>query len=83
MLEDNKMEVMETFSQNVMSILEHRGWTIQQLADECKMDRSNLSKILHGRDGCTLQRAQRIADALKTPLSKLVSEKSKILSSAS
>jgi transcriptional regulator with XRE-family HTH domain len=77
------MNIMSTFSDNVFAALEKRGWTIQQLADACDMDRSNLSKALRGKEGCTLERAKKIADALQVPLSKLVTESRKIVSTAS
>ena len=77
------MDIMNTFSDNVFAILERKGWTIQQLAVKCNMDRSNLSKVLRGKEGCTLERAKVIADALQVPLAKLVTESQKIVSAAS
>jgi transcriptional regulator with XRE-family HTH domain len=78
-----KLTVMETFAKNVRITLARKGWTIQQLADALQTDRSNLSKIVRGIDGCTLERAVRIAKALEVPLSVLTEEFSEIYSSAS
>ncbi len=77
------MDVMTIFSDNVLSALQARGWTIQDLADRCEMDRSNLSKVLRAKEGCTLARAEKIAKALGIPLSNLVEKSKRILSSAS
>lgn len=78
-----KLSVMETFAKNVRITLAKKGWSIQQLADALKTDRSNLSKIVRGIDGCTLDRAVKIAKALEVPLSILTEEFSEIYSSAS
>jgi hypothetical protein len=47
------------------------------------MDRSNLSKVLRAKEGCTLARAAVIAEQLGVPLARLVEEHSKILSKVS
>lgn len=77
------MDAMSIFSDNVMALLAEKGWSIQELADRCQMDRSNLSKVLRAKEGCTLSRAATIAQHLGVPLSKLVEERSKILSKVS
>lgn len=74
----SKSRTMETFAKNVRSVLKKRGWTIQQLADASKVDRSNLSKIIRGIEGCTLDKAVRISKALEVPLSVLVEDFSEI-----
>lgn len=73
-----KLTVMETFSKNIMSLLRNRGWSIKMLADRCEMDRSNLSKIVRGIDGCSLEKAVIIAKGLEVPLSVLVEDFSEI-----
>jgi transcriptional regulator with XRE-family HTH domain len=78
-----KLSVMETFSKNIQQVLRNRGWTIQQLADRAQLDRSNLSKVIRGVEGCTLEKAVRIARALEVPLSVLTEDFSEILSAAS
>jgi len=71
------MTIMNDFSNNVLSVLQDRGLTIQDLAERCEMDRSNLSKVLRAKEGCTLDRAEKIAIALGIPLSKLVEKNKK------
>lgn len=78
-----KMCVMETFSKNIQQVLRNRNWTIQQLADRAQLDRSNLSKVIRGLEGCSLKKAVRIAKALEVPLSVLTEDFSEILSAAS
>lgn len=78
-----KLSVMETFAKNIQQVLRNRGWSIQQLADRAQLDRSNLSKVIRGREGCTLEKAVRIAKALEVPLSVLTEDFSEILSAAS
>jgi transcriptional regulator with XRE-family HTH domain len=77
------MDAMSIFSDNVMALLAKKGWSIQELADRCEMDRSNLSKVLRAKEGCTLARAAVIAEQLGVPLARLVEEHSKILSKVS
>ena len=74
---------METFAKNLRTALAKKGWTIQQLADKIGTDRSYLSKIVRGIDGCTLEKAVIIAKAVEVPLSVLTEEFSEIYSTAS
>lgn len=64
----------DVFRTNVRVIMRSRGLTITQLADECGTSRPGLSRILSAKDGVTLDRADRIADALGLPLRELLSE---------
>ena len=77
------MDAMSIFSDNVMDLLAQKGWSIQDLAERCKMDRSNLSKVLRAKEGCTLKRAALIAEHLGVPLARLVEERPKFLSKVS
>jgi|APGre2960657404_1045060.scaffolds.fasta_scaffold417502_2 plasmid maintenance system antidote protein VapI len=78
-----KSSIMETFAKNTQAALLKRGWTIQRLATEIHMDRSDLSKVVRGVRGCTLETAMDISKALQVPLSALVEDFSEILASAS
>jgi len=70
---------MNLFCKNVRACLEARGMTIQSLADATGIYRSNLSKILHGKEGVTLDRAGVIAEAVGVHLSELLSPTFKIM----
>jgi transcriptional regulator with XRE-family HTH domain len=70
---------MDHFRDNIRCVLEARDMTMSELAERCGIDRSNLSKILHGKERVTLDRAGVIADALGIGLHELISPKFKIL----
>lgn len=73
----------DRFRANVRHVMDERGLTITELAERISTSRPGMSRILSGDDGVTLDRAERIAKALKIPLSELISENLKILASAS
>lgn len=64
--------IMNVFSANVRRHLDLRGLTIQDLSDASGIARPNLSRILHGHENVTLERAERIASALDVTLAELV-----------
>jgi ribosome-binding protein aMBF1 (putative translation factor) len=78
-----KSSVMETFAKNTQAALRKKGWSIQRLATEIDMDRSDLSKVVRGMRGCTLETAMDIARAVQVPLSVLVEDFSEFLATAS
>lgn len=63
----------EIFRRNLERVLTQRGMTRQALADISGTSRPNISRILSGDEQVTLERAGRIAKALKMSLSELVS----------
>lgn len=66
--------LMNVFGKNIAACLAAYGWSKQQLADQCGIDRAVVSKIIGGkRDNITLRTAETIADALQIPLSDLLS----------
>lgn len=75
-------DIMAIFSENVRRHLELRHATIQWLADESGIPRPNLSRILHGKEGVTLERAEVIAKALQVSLSELVTTPRKLAATA-
>lgn len=70
---------MNIFCKNVRTALEARGMTLTSLAEATGIHRPNLSKILSGKEGVTLDRAGVISSALGYSLSDLVSSNFKIL----
>ena len=64
----------DRFRQNVRLLMDDRGLTITELAESVGTSRPGLSRILSGQDGVTLERAERIAKALKVRLSDLLEE---------
>lgn len=67
-----KSLAMTTFSKNLTRIIEDNGWTIQELADRCKMRRSNISRLIHGHHSPTLEVAEQIAKACSIELYELL-----------
>lgn len=63
---------MSIFATNVRRHLEIRSLSIQDLATATGINRANMSRILHGHENVTLQRAERIAEALDVSLAELV-----------
>jgi len=64
----------DLFRENVRAVMEDRELTITELAVKVGTSRPGMSRILAGYDGVTIDRAERIARALKVPLSDLFLE---------
>ena len=60
------------FSRNVRAILAARGLTVTEAAKRAGLARPGYSKILAGKEGVTLDRAERIARSLRVPLPRLL-----------
>lgn len=69
----------ERFRKNVRRLMDDRELTITELAEAVGTSRPGLSRILSGQDGVTLERAERIAKALKISLPDLLEENFLIL----
>lgn len=65
----------ELFRHNVATVMADRGISHGDLATGIGTKRPAISKILAGREGVTLDRAERIAKFLGFPLSALVGDK--------
>ena len=70
---------MNLFRNNLKKALVAQGMTHQQLADAAGVRRTSISKILSGIEGVSLDRADRLAQAVGIPLSDLISSNFKIL----
>lgn len=69
---------LEAFRENLRDLMEKRGITMTQLADDLGMSRPSLSRVLHGHDGISLERADRIANYLGVPLGRLLRNREKV-----
>lgn len=69
---------LEAFRENLADEIERREIVLQQMADDLGMSRPGLSRVLHGHDGITIERAERIADYLKIPLTRLLKIREKV-----
>lgn len=64
----SKSAAMNEFAKQIRALIEERGLTLSAAAAEIGMDRGNLSRILNGKERVTLDRAERIANALGATL---------------
>lgn len=69
----------EFFRINVTAALNEKGWSITELAEAIGSSRPGVSRIIHGHDGVTIERADRIAKALGKQLSHLLDPPAEIL----
>lgn len=74
-MQDIMRQAAEVFRENVRSVMESRDLNITELAILVGTSRPGMSRILSGEDGVTIERAERIAKALRIPLQKLFSKK--------
>lgn len=69
---DKQTDIDREFAERVRAVMQDRGLTVTALAKLAGMHHPSISNILRGVENCSLERAQRIADALDVPLSSLV-----------
>lgn len=63
---------IESISRRIRELRRERGYTVQELAYRCDMERSNLSRIEAGRANPTLRTLCMLCAALDVPLSELL-----------
>ena len=68
-----RKDAMVTFRNTVREVMDEHDITITELAQRVGTSRSGMSCILSGKDGVTIERADRIAKALGVKLSDLIS----------
>ena len=73
----------DIFRKNVRRLMDESEINITALAERVGTSRPGMSRILSGIDGVTIERAERIAKALKTSLPDLLSENSEFFAHAS
>lgn len=55
---------MDCFIENVSVLMEEQGVSQSELARRTGISVTNINRILHGKERVTIDRAERIADAL-------------------
>ncbi|MGC1272340.1 MAG: hypothetical protein WBC44_01435 [Planctomycetaceae bacterium] len=63
----------ENFRLNVRLAVEYRDTTFSDIAERTSLAKPGLSRLMTGKEDATLTRAAKIADALRIPLSVLIS----------
>ena len=71
MTEAEKETLKKNFGKNVKAIRESRGLSLQEVADRCKLDESNISKIEHGKRDSSLTTMAELAHGLGVTLAEL------------
>ena len=69
---------MNQFSEQLKAMIEAAGMNMQEAAALIGMDKGNLSKIVNGKEGVTLERAERIANALGGTISVKITKLEKM-----
>lgn len=65
-------EEIAHISARIRELRKGRGWTVQELAYRCDIERSNLSRIESGRANVTLKTLCAICNALGVALKEVV-----------
>lgn len=60
---------MNQFAEQLRKMIKRSGKTMQAFAEDIGMDKGNLSRIVNGKECVTIDRAERIADALGATVS--------------
>lgn len=65
-------EELDRISERIRVLRKEKGYTVQELAYRCDIERSNLSRIESGRSNITLKTLCLICDALEVDLTELM-----------
>ena len=69
---------MNQFSEQLKVMIAAAGMNMQEAAAVIGIDKGNLSKIVNGKEGVTLERAERIANALGGTISVKITKLKKM-----
>jgi transcriptional regulator with XRE-family HTH domain len=70
--------VMSDFCNQIKAFIKANGMTVSAAAEKAGIDPGNFSRILNGKERVTLDRAERIANALGATLSVKIKKSQKI-----
>ena len=65
-------EILEKFGERVRELRKEAGWSQEEFADECEMDRTYVGGIERGERNLALRNIEKVADALGITLSELM-----------
>lgn len=68
----------EAFRENVVEMAREQGMSMSTLAELSGTSQANMSRIVNGHEKVTIQRAERISQALGVPLSEILRLSQKI-----
>ena len=67
-----KKDILQTFGDRVRLLRKEAGWSQEEFADECGLDRTYVGGIERGERNLALRNIEKIAIALETSISKLM-----------
>ena len=67
-----KKDILETFGDRVRSLRKEAGWSQEEFADECEMDRTYVGGIERGERNLALRNIEKIAIALGISIAELM-----------
>lgn len=76
----SKSVAMSIFSNNLKRLLRDKGLTVSELAADCDIRRSYLSRLLHGHHSPSLDVAEKIANACGVPLYEMLTPRAEKIS---
>jgi transcriptional regulator with XRE-family HTH domain len=68
------MTLINLFGENVRAARMQKGWSQEDLADACELDRTYVSSIERGKRNPTLRVVEQIAHGLGVPAASLLNE---------
>ena len=68
----SNIEILEKFGERVRELRKEAGWSQEEFADECEMDRTYVGGIERGERNLALRNIEKIAYALGITLSELM-----------
>jgi transcriptional regulator with XRE-family HTH domain len=60
--------VLRQFGNRIRALRQKRGWSQEELAHQCQLDRSYIGGVERGQRNVSLMNVQKIAKALNVPL---------------
>ena len=69
---------MNQFAEQLRTIIDEAGLTMQAASVMIGIDKGNLSRIVNGKEGVTIERAERIANALGATISVKIKKTKKM-----
>ena len=67
-----KKDILEAFGDRVRELRKEAGWSQEEFADQCELDRTYVGGIERGERNLALRNIQKVADALDLTIAELM-----------
>ena len=67
-----KKDILEAFGDRVRELRKEAGWSQEEFADQCELDRTYVGGIERGERNLALRNIQKVADALGLTIAELM-----------